>query len=71
MLMKKSERAPTNLKMAMAAGNAPATVNRRAFLRNSGIAAAGAGLASLPLTMVKKTEAAGPAGMAKDGQERA
>ncbi len=61
MLMKKSERAPTNLKMAMAAGNAPATVNRRAFLRNSGIAAAGAGLASLPLTMVQKADKAAAA----------
>ncbi|MBD1549431.1 molybdopterin-dependent oxidoreductase [Roseibium aggregatum] len=35
-------------------------VNRRTFLRNSGVAATGLGLASMPLASVKKAEAAAP-----------
>lgn len=60
MLRKKSERAQSGPNMWKSLGIVPGngSIDRRAFLRNSGIAAAGVGLVSLPLTMVKKAESA-------------
>jgi len=60
MLRKKSERVQSGPNMWKSLGIVPGngSIDRRAFLRNSGIAAAGVGLTTLPLTMVKKAESA-------------
>ncbi len=50
-----AEKRPHLTGAVMAASNG-AAIDRRAFLRRSGIAAAGVGLASLPFTMVQKAE---------------
>ena len=59
MLIKKAERQTRRGSLAALATQASAGVDRRAFLRRSGLAAGGlAAVSALPLTSVRKAEAA-------------
>jgi len=59
MLIKRTERQARRGSLAALAANGSTGVNRRAFLRRSGLAAGGfAAIGALPLTSVRKVDAA-------------